>query len=269
MDENDDIEDAQQLVIKSKMGQHNLVWLDDEYLILDSTIWKQMFDSVIDPIIDHTKYLLNNTAMNKCKYLCLVGGLSCSAYFKYRMRDTFDNKLQLIVPKRPILSVVEGAAYFGITKNYVKARKIKKTYGLGGHLLLHSAKKRGISDEYMAKNTYYHSQLKETRILHCLSVMVKKNQEVVTDEVIKKRFSRVGALQKRMEISIISSDKQDAKVESDGVKMATCTFQFDENDKPSAEIAVEFHFYDTVLKVIGYRESNPNDKQELELIYSA
>ena len=39
------------------------------------------------------------------------------------------NWLQLNIPQRPILSVVEGAAYFGITPIYVKAKILKYTYG--------------------------------------------------------------------------------------------------------------------------------------------
>ena len=71
--------------------------------------------------------------MRNCKYLCLVGGLSTSKYYRSRMSAVFGSKsrynMQLIMPQRPILSVVEGAAYFGITPNYIKARVLQYTYG--------------------------------------------------------------------------------------------------------------------------------------------
>ena len=83
-----------------------------------------MFDHVINPTINHIKGLLNEAKLKKkCKYLCLAGGLSSSPYYQNRMKQEFGPKskykLQLIIPQRPILSVVEGAAYFGITPNYI------------------------------------------------------------------------------------------------------------------------------------------------------
>ena len=78
------------------------------------------------PIIDQIEKLLQNDKMNGCKYLCLVGGLSSSSYFKYKMRKELGDKskynLKIVIPERPILSVVEGAAYFGITRNYIQNR---------------------------------------------------------------------------------------------------------------------------------------------------
>ena len=64
------------------------------------------------------------------------------------MREKFGYKskykLQVIIPQRPILSVVEGAAYFGITPNYIKARRMTKTYSIGIKRTLARAKELGI-----------------------------------------------------------------------------------------------------------------------------
>ena len=55
-------------------------------------------------------------------------------YFVDRLEQAFGLKsrfaLTLIVPQRPILSVVEGAANLGITDGYIKARILRLTYGL-------------------------------------------------------------------------------------------------------------------------------------------
>eukprot|EP01084_Bolivina_argentea_P293243 504301_1 len=52
--------------------------------------------------------------MTNCKYLCLVGGFSCSPYFQYRIKQAFGKKLQIIIPAKPLLSVVEGGVYLGL-----------------------------------------------------------------------------------------------------------------------------------------------------------
>ena len=103
-------------------------------MVIKVEAWKLLFDHVMDPIVKHIHQLLNEPKlMRNCKYLCLVGGLSTSPYFQSILRDTFGPKskyrLTLIIPQRPILCVVEGAAYFGITKNYIKSRILRYTYG--------------------------------------------------------------------------------------------------------------------------------------------
>eukprot|EP00486_Rosalina_sp_Unknown_P003625 CAMPEP_0201572660 /NCGR_PEP_ID=MMETSP0190_2-20130828/16078_1 /ASSEMBLY_ACC=CAM_ASM_000263 /TAXON_ID=37353 /ORGANISM="Rosalina sp." /LENGTH=122 /DNA_ID=CAMNT_0047998729 /DNA_START=50 /DNA_END=414 /DNA_ORIENTATION=+ len=108
-----DIEDA--VAAATVFGESNQVTLSDEYLTIYYDVWKVMFNHVVDPTINHMKKLLQEPKlMRKCKYICLAGGLSTSPYFQHRMREEFGPKskynMTLIIPKRPILSVVEGAA---------------------------------------------------------------------------------------------------------------------------------------------------------------
>ena len=81
----------------------------------------------------------------------IVGGLSQSAYFQQRMNHEFGIKsryrLNVIIPKRPILSVIEGAAYFGITAHYIKARVLQYSYGWIGSTSLEAAMKRNIPEK--------------------------------------------------------------------------------------------------------------------------
>eukprot|EP01084_Bolivina_argentea_P257365 433603_1 len=51
--------------------------------------------------------------MKNCKYLCLVGGFSCSPYFQYRIKQEFKN-LKIIIPDKPLSSVVQGGVYLGL-----------------------------------------------------------------------------------------------------------------------------------------------------------
>ena len=60
-------------------------------------------------IIDHVKSNNNDDSIN-IKYLCLVGGMSESIYFKSIIQKEFGNNskynLSIITPTNPILSVV-------------------------------------------------------------------------------------------------------------------------------------------------------------------
>ena len=95
----------------------NMVDCDDgQYLIIKFEIWEKLFNFVIDPIINHVEKLLRGPLTSKkFKYICLVGGLSCSKYFGKRIKEQFGlksrHRLDVIVPYKPILSVVQGAAF--------------------------------------------------------------------------------------------------------------------------------------------------------------
>lgn len=69
----DEIEDCDlETVVEETeiLGQKGLVMMEDEYLKMNYLIWTtQMFDLVVDPIIDHCVYLLTQTIMSeKTKY---------------------------------------------------------------------------------------------------------------------------------------------------------------------------------------------------------
>ncbi len=95
--------------------------MDGEYLSINTVIWKLLFDHVMNPIIEHTQKMLQEEAMNGCKYLFLTGGLSASPYYQERMKAAFgsesDLKLRVVTTDRPLLSVAAGAAYFGLSGN--------------------------------------------------------------------------------------------------------------------------------------------------------
>ena len=63
-------------------------------------------------------------------------------------------KLDFIVPQRPILSVVQGAAFLGITPNFVRARKLKYTYGVVVEKLKRFALRDDVPTDYIEQNEY-------------------------------------------------------------------------------------------------------------------
>eukprot|EP01084_Bolivina_argentea_P202687 346269_1 len=77
------------------MGDSTTITMDDNILEITVEIWKKkMFDPIIKPTINHIKELLNDKQKlnQKCDYLCLVGGLSCSKYFQFKITNAFGIK---------------------------------------------------------------------------------------------------------------------------------------------------------------------------------
>ena len=234
--------------------------------MIKSEAWKLLFDHVMDPIVKHIHKLLNEPKlMRNCKYLCLVGGLSTSPYFQSILRDTFGPKskykLTLIIPQRPILCVVEGAAYFGITKNYIKSRILRYTYGIILSQTEEKAKKRGISEEYIAKNRYYNDRRRKWMVKNCFVSLAHRNEEIQSGQVKTQRSIRPNALTKLTTPSIMMSEMENPLIISDGKELGSFNTTYDENDKADEESTTEFHFYDTLIKIVEYKTRKPNDKQ--------
>ena len=264
------------------LGKSGMVVLNEEYLEINEVIWKEfMFDVVINPTIKCIKELLNEAiVMRNCKQLCLVGGLSCSKYFQYRMENTFGPiskyRLQIIIPKRPILSVVQGAAYFGITKNYIKARRLRKTYGISGNIPIDTAKSLGIPEDYIKKNTYKNGMDQEI-VRDCVMTLAVKNEEIITNQIIER--GAMVRLQPSKEkiisakvLSMIRSDKQDPKSLNECDNLADVKFTFEKkpeeiNKLCEKPITIQFHFYGTMIKGTVIREDVDNQEHNVEFEY--
>lgn len=67
----------------------------------------------------------------KADFIFMVGGFSESPYLKNEILRKFDNtKIQVLVPRRPQISVVRGACLYGLNPRSISSRIAKKTYGI-------------------------------------------------------------------------------------------------------------------------------------------
>eukprot|EP01083_Nonionella_stella_P009681 27761_1 len=272
-EDDEDVQEVEDIIRNCELHQSNWIELTDEILQLDTSIWMCMFDAVIDPMVAHVKQLLCEKSMvENCKYLCLVGGLSCSPYFQNKMRNVFGEqskyKLRLIIPQRPILSVVHGAAYFGITKNYIKARRVAKTYGIGCNYSIEEALERGVSRTYIDehKDRPHPSFEYEVLLFHPI---INKGTEVWTNQVFEGNTLYRPNRDRSCTITILANTEVDPTLYSTKDIVAECKMYFEPTDPADAPLNVEWHFYDTTIKIIYYLKSRPQDKREMQIAYDS
>ena len=225
-----------------------------------------MFDYVINPTIEHIQKLLNEPKlMRKCEYICLAGGLSSSPYFQHRMRQQFGPtsryNLKLIIPQRPILSVVEGAAYFGITPNYIKARVLRYTYGKICRFEEKYAKAAGIPEDHILKYREWNDYKKQWYVRNCFSVLARKNEEIHTGQIRKAVGHRIKPTQSKVSVRIVWSKMEDPKTKSDSLRLGEVVVDFPNEDENDMQSTLEFHFAETVIKAVVYRNKEPGNKQ--------
>lgn len=61
----------------------------------------------------------------------MVGGFSESPFLKAEILSRFEKaKVQVLVPRRPQISVVRGACLYGLNPRSITSRIAKKTYGI-------------------------------------------------------------------------------------------------------------------------------------------
>merc|ERR1712013_382197 len=265
--------DLEQVVAQTEVMQRSgLITLEEEYLRLNYFVWtSQLFDRVVDPILSHCVHLLTNTIMaNETDYICLVGGLGSSKYLQYRMTEQFGPSskygLNIIIPSRPILSVVDGAARFGLQPDYIQARTLAKTYGNAIDPKIDVIDIEALPPGYLEAHQYRCDHTQVLRVRNIFSVYARKNQTIhIHDKPIIRKYKRFNLKQKKVRISVYSSDEQDPKV----VKNKPCaktTVVFPSNST-ELSIIVELQFSDTKIRVFAYPEDDPSNKKEMELDY--
>lgn len=229
------------------------------------SVWKNMFDHVTEPTINHIQNLLNEPKMmRKCKYLCLVGGLSTSPYFQQRMRAEFGMRsrfrLEISIPERPILSVVTGAAYMGIVDNYIKARVLKYTYGQTLYVQKSLAKARAIPQEHINKNLHYDEFNDEWLVDNIFEVIARKNDKIRIGEVKRMESCRLSPDQTESIVPIYYSTLEDPRVHSEGRWLVTHKNKWTKDTGDVTSIS-ELHFAETLIKVVTYRDKDPSKRQ--------
>ena len=235
----------------------------DKYreLSIKCNIWKLMFDQVINPTIKCIDTLLNDDKLKgKCKYLCLVGGLSTSTYFNEKINKNFGEKskykLTIIVPQRPLLSVVQGAAYFGITSNYIKARILKYTYGVAASCKIRTARSMGVPEDHIEEH-----KDDMDYVASIFSVIIRKDQEVRTGNPAVHKIRRRGARFTCGDKIILCSEKLKPTILSHGKELGTIEMKYDETDDDTQECLLMFHFDDALIKVETFKIGKTNEKK--------
>jgi len=257
----------------------------DDALLISKTIWrKHLFDKVIDPMIDHVKSLIKKVDMIKAKgdddvpkkltYLCIAGGLASSRYFQHRVHEAFgkgsEYNLSIRVPRRPILSVIDGALRLGLRPNYIKTRRVKYTYGIAVDRSEKNVEK--IKDKlpanYIEENSYTHPNTHKRTVRNLFSAFIKKNDAVDLDEAIEKKYRRFHKNEKTSKISIYYSPKEEPYyIEKNQQPLASVTITFPD-EYQGLPFIVQFFFGETQIraKVLYEDKSNNKDNKQPKLM---
>merc|ERR1712113_254308 len=101
----------------------------------------------------------------------------------------------------------------------------------------------------------------------CFGIYARKKETITSGQIIEKTYNRVPIDAKRIKIKIFYSVVSDPTVTTTAEPLADLVIHCDDKMKGN-QVVVEFHFYDTLIKVYSYPKDEPDKKRQIKLNYA-
>ncbi|KAH7639079.1 hypothetical protein HUG17_3112 [Dermatophagoides farinae] len=222
---------------------------------IDMILMNQLFRSVIDPLIDICRQILEEQKSNNIRYMFLTGGFARSAMIDQQIKLMFESKLMVVIPSQAHLAVLYGACQYGLDPTLIRSRRVRQTYGIAimerFDQSIHPHSKRMVSAQDQTE--------------WCTDVFdkfVEMNQSIGLFESIKRRYKPIFSTQNSCIFHIYSTTNMMARFVTDqGVQKCGAlyleldTIQFPNGVNPAIqqllqrEIEVEMFFGETEIKI--------------------
>jgi len=172
---------------------------------IPSTLMASFFIPLVENIKTKVKQLFQQAEAKseKIDFIFMVGGFSESPYLKGEILKRFESdKVQVLVPRRPQVSVVRGASMYGLNPRSISSRIAKKTYGINTLTTFDPErhpehKKVVIEGEDFCEDVF--------------DPFVRKGDSIGADEVHTKTYCPVRTKQSVMRVIFYCTDKRDVE----------------------------------------------------------
>ena len=234
---------------------------------ISNNLMKSFFEPLIIKIINKVKELLQETKKKigyYPKFIFLVGGFSESPYLRNEIKKNFENNdLIVLVPKRPLVSVVRGACMFGLNPFSITSRIAKKTYGIST-LGIFDEKKHPLSKKVIIEGEAFCENIFDTFVL--------KNDSVSVNQEIVKTYCPVRGAQTIMKIILYYTDKRDVNyIDEEGVeKFGELIVDIGEKNQGIEDklVTVSFLFGNTQIYIVA-KNKNTGDVKKCEFKFDS
>jgi molecular chaperone DnaK (HSP70) len=166
---------------------------------LMTSFFKPLFDKIKEKVKDLIRQAQEKAA--PVDFIFMVGGFSESPFLKAEIKKIFEDghKINVLVPRRPQVSVIRGACMFGLNPRSITSRISKMTYGINTLTTFDPAKhpeekKVVIESEDFCEDVF--------------DAFVKRGEAVGIDEVHVKTYCPVRSRQTVMRIIFYCTEKE-------------------------------------------------------------
>ena len=261
-------------LLKGLVNNYNLIHPDTKVtqrgssgIDLSNELMISFFEPLINKIINKVKELLDETKKKAGyypKFIFLVGGFGESPYLRQKIKKEFEsNELIVLIPKRPLVSVVRGACMFGLNPFSITSRIAKKTYGIST-LGIFDEKKHPLNKKVLIDGEAFCENIFDTFVLKDDSISV--NQEIV------KTYCPVRGAQTIMKIILYYTDKREVNyIDEEGVKkFGELIVNIGEKNQGIEDklVTVSFLFGNTQIYIIA-KNKNTGDVKKCEFKFDS
>ncbi len=261
-------------VLKNLVSNYNIIHPDTKItqrgssgIDLSNDLMISFFEPLVNKIINKVKELLEETKKKAGyypKFIFLVGGFGESPYLRQKIKKEFEsNELIVLIPKRPLVSVVRGACMFGLNPFSITSRIAKKTYGIST-LGIFDEKKHPLNKKVMIDGEAFCENIFDTFVLKDDSISV--NQEIV------KTYCPVRGAQTIMKIILYYTDKREVNyIDEEGVeKFGELIVNIGEKNQGIEDklVTVSFLFGNTQIYIIA-KNKNTGDVKKCEFKFDS
>ena len=104
---------------------------DDENIHLSRSTMENIFRPTLDGLVSTVENQFKELGDEEVDIIFLVGGFSTSPVLRQRIKKEFEGRVKKIVmPPRPGVAILKGAASFGVDPTIIRARPSRLTYGV-------------------------------------------------------------------------------------------------------------------------------------------
>ncbi len=239
---------------------------DDENIHLSDSTMENIFGPTLDGLVSTVKNQFKELGDEEVDIIFLVGGFSTSPVLRQRIKKEFGSKAKKIVmPPRPGVAILKGAASFGVAPGIIRARRSRLTYGVSSSREFNQFIDPE-SKKFWAEDLGRYQCDARFRTLVTIGESVPVNKEIVF------QYSPLKAEDKSMYFRFYATFKKEVRyIDEKGVeKIGEMTVEMPSTEGDVNRIVDLFCcFGDTEIKVKGVdRTSGYKCKASLRFLYS-
>ncbi|MCF2145843.1 HSP70 family protein [Desmonostoc muscorum LEGE 12446] len=177
---------------------------DDENIYLSRETMEAIFRHTLDGLVSTIEGEFRKLEQG-VDIMFLVGGFSTSPVLRQRIEKEFGKRVKKIVmPPRPGVAILKGAASFGVNPSVIRARRSRLTYGVSYTPTF----KEGVDLE---GKKFWAADLKEYLCLDRFSTLVNIGSRVAVDAEITSTHVPTDCNQKNMLLKFFSTSKKEVR----------------------------------------------------------
>ncbi|KAK3584377.1 hypothetical protein CHS0354_001304 [Potamilus streckersoni] len=231
-------------------------------LVLSSSLVQELFIDCLNQINDHISLLLHKSKLKDMNYIFLVGGFAESPRLQKSIKTRFSEKVTVLIPEEPSLTVVRGAVAFGRDPSSICQRICRFTYGVGSYLPFNDGEHREdlkvISDGMtLCKNIF--------------QPWAEAGEVIGHNEIWRESYTPIITNQKGIIFEFYKSTKRNVKyIDEEGVEKCGCLVveMPDLTGDKERAVDLEVVFGGTEIKVTAFDHTS-NTKRETYIDFLA